>query len=244
MDAKEILMSNNFWVLNKRIVKEYGVETALLLSVFAEADKMLSDEEGWFFQTAETIEKLTGMSNHIQTKAINKLKSLGIIKQKNQGIPMKRYFKINYKKIESQVFKNFKNYNSKKLKTSIQKNSKYKENNNKENKYKKNNIYNGDQINLSRIKYFIDYFNKIFETTISYNNQKLNEQIENNLNETDITDEEDIRIIINTYFNYNFTKDIDKTIWHLIDNQIFKGMCFEAQLIDGNYAYGIDGNGY
>ena len=29
---KELLMSSNYWVLNKTIVKEFGIETAFLLS--------------------------------------------------------------------------------------------------------------------------------------------------------------------------------------------------------------------
>ena len=143
--VKELLLSNNYWVLNKSVVSEFGVETAFILGVLAEAEKMLADEEGWFYQTSETIEELTGLSNHKQTLCFKILKEKGILEQKNKGIPMKRYFKINFENIQKLLFKNFKNCNSKNLKTSIQnfsnnKESSYKESN-KKNKIKEEDIY-------------------------------------------------------------------------------------------------------
>ena len=143
--VKELLLSNNYWVLNKSVVSEFGVETAFILGVLAEAEKMLSDEDGWFFQTSETIEEITGLSNHKQTLCFKVLKEKGILEQKNKGVPMKRYFKINFENIQKLLFKNFKNCNSKNLKSSIQnfsnnKESSYKESN-KKNKIKEEDIY-------------------------------------------------------------------------------------------------------
>lgn len=126
---KELLISKGFWVLNKEVVKKIGIEPALILSVFSEADDMLADDEGWFYQTAPTIQELTGMTNHKQTKAIEKLIELEILIQENRGLPCKRYFKINYEKVENLVFKKFENCNLKNLKTGIQKISNNKEHN-------------------------------------------------------------------------------------------------------------------
>ncbi len=55
--AKQLLLSGNYWSINKDIAKLCGVETALLLIVLAEAENMLSDVDGWFYQTVETIEE-------------------------------------------------------------------------------------------------------------------------------------------------------------------------------------------
>lgn len=138
--VKELLISNNYWVLNKSVVSEFGVETAFILGVLAEAEKMLADEDGWFFQTSETIEEITGLSNHKQTLCFKTLKEKGILEQKNKGVPMKRYFKINFENIQKLLFKNFKNYNSKILKTNIQNFS-----NNKESSYKEYNKENNNK---------------------------------------------------------------------------------------------------
>jgi len=137
--VKELLLSNNYWVLNKAVVSEFGVETAFILGVLAEAETMLADEDGWFFQTSETIEELTGLSNHKQTLCFKVLKEKGILEQKNKGVPMKRYFKINFDNIQKLLFKNFKNYNSKNLKTNIQNFSNNKESSYKESSYKESN---------------------------------------------------------------------------------------------------------
>lgn len=126
---KQLLKSNSFFVLNKQLVKVLGIETAFLLSVLSEAEEQLADDEGWFYQTSSTIEEITGLSNHKQTVAIEKLIKLEILEQKNMGVPCKRYFKISFEKIKNLVFKNFENRTSKNLKTSLQKISNNKEHN-------------------------------------------------------------------------------------------------------------------
>ena len=133
---KELLMSSGYWVLNKSIVKEFGIETAFLLSNLSEAESMMADQEGWFYQTSETLEELTGLSNHKQTLCINQLIEVGALYQQNKGMPRRRYFKIDYETIQRLVFKNFKDLPSKKLNTSIQNFSSNKESINKKSKNK------------------------------------------------------------------------------------------------------------
>lgn len=135
---KQLLMSSNYFVLNKKLVKGLGIETAFFLSVLVEADDQLADENGWFYQTSKTIEEITGLSNYKQTMCIEDLIKLGILEQENRGIPMKRYFKISFEKIEELVFKKFENCDLKNLKNSLQKNKNNKEHNIK-NKNKEHN---------------------------------------------------------------------------------------------------------
>ena len=135
---KQLLMTSNFYVLNKQLVKSLGIETAFFLTTLVEADETLADDEGWFYQTSKTLEEITGLSNHKQTKCIEQLISLGILLQENKGVPMKRYFKLNYdqilkflntriEKISNQELKKVESKSLKNLKTSFQKNSMNKE---------------------------------------------------------------------------------------------------------------------
>lgn len=135
---KQLLMTSNFYVLNKQLVKSLGIETAFFLTTLVEADETLADDEGWFYQTSKTLEEITGLSNHKQTKSIEQLISLGILLQENKGVPMKRYFKLNYdqilkflntriEKISNQELKKVESKSLKNLKTSFQKNSNNKE---------------------------------------------------------------------------------------------------------------------
>lgn len=101
---KQLLMSSNYYTLNKQIVKELGIESAFLLTILIEASDGLADNEGWFYQTIEKIGELTGIGRHKQDKIIKDLIESKILEQKNKGVPCKRYFKINYEIIENLVF--------------------------------------------------------------------------------------------------------------------------------------------
>lgn len=135
---KNLLMSSNYYALNKTLVRNLGIETAFFLTTLVEADETLADDEGWFYQTAPALEKITGLSNHKQSKCIEELISLGILLQENKGMPMKRYFKLNYEQVlkflntrvektSKQGLKEVKNKDSKNSKACFQKNSNNKE---------------------------------------------------------------------------------------------------------------------
>lgn len=93
---KGLLLSSNYWIVNKTLLNTFGLEACFLLSAFAEAENMLSDEDGWFYQTSKTIEKQTTLKRFKQDEAIKRLKEYKVLEQKNKGMPMKRYFKLNY----------------------------------------------------------------------------------------------------------------------------------------------------
>ena len=96
---KQLLMSSNYFVLNKKLVKILGIETAFFLTSLVEADEMLADDEGWFYQTVPQIQETTGLSEHKQNNCIEKLISLGLLEKENKGMPMKRYFRLNYTQV-------------------------------------------------------------------------------------------------------------------------------------------------
>ena len=97
---KQLLMSNNYWVLNKEMVKLFGLEAAFLLSNFAEAETLMADDKGWFYQTSDTVESMTTLSRHKQDQAVITLEKSGVLEKTVKGLPPKRYFRINtYRKM-------------------------------------------------------------------------------------------------------------------------------------------------
>ena len=122
---KQLLMSSNYYTLNKQIVKELGIESAFLLTILIEASDGLADNEGWFYQTIEKIGELTGLGRHKQDKIIKELIDLKILEQKNKGVPCKRYFKVNYEMIENLVFQNQQSSLSENSKLDCQKKTNY-----------------------------------------------------------------------------------------------------------------------
>lgn len=161
---KQLLMSSNYYTLNKQIVKALGIEPAFLLTILIEASDGLADDEGWFYQTIETLEELTGLSRHKQNKIIQDLIETNILIQENRGTPCRRFFKISFQEIENLVFKKtetsllkidkldckkFTNYSVKSSQTSLLKISNNKEHNinnlNKEINHKEHKSYELDE---------------------------------------------------------------------------------------------------
>jgi hypothetical protein len=103
---KQLLMSNNYWVLNKEMVKLFGLEAAFLLSNFAEAETLMADDEGWFYQTSDTVESMTTLSRHKQDQAVKALEKTGVLEKSVRGLPPKRYFRINYECLTNLFVKN------------------------------------------------------------------------------------------------------------------------------------------
>lgn len=157
--VKQLLMTSNFYVLNKQLVKKLGIETAFFLTALVEADEMLADEDGWFYQKSETLQELTGLSNFKQTSLINQLIKLGVLQQKNKGVPCRRHFKISFEEIENLLFEKLENQFSKNLKTSFEEIEnldceKFENKISKNSKtiYKKNNINNIDKkLNIKKV---------------------------------------------------------------------------------------------
>lgn len=144
---KQILLADNYWVLNKTIVMKLGIETAFFLSNLADTENMLSDEEGWFYQTIETVEEKTTLSRRKQDFSIKQLEDLSIIHTKLKGMPKKRYFKLNYENLEKYIFsctikseQNVHNEVSKTYNKECTKRTANKESIYKENSYKESNI--------------------------------------------------------------------------------------------------------
>lgn len=132
--TKQLLLSSNYWVLNKEVVKLFGIETAFFLSNLAEAENLMSDKNGWFYQTTDTVEKITTLSRHKQNECIKRLEKANILEKNVRGMPARRFFRIDYKALSNLIVKNsqtrVKNfYNQDCEKSAGNKESSYKESN-------------------------------------------------------------------------------------------------------------------
>ena len=134
--TKQLLLSSNYWVLNKTVVRIFGLETAFLLSNFAEAEQMMADKEGWFYQTSDTVEEMTTLSRHKQDQCIKQLEEMNVLFKDVRGMPAKRYFKINYQCLTNLIVKNSQTRLSKISKQDCKKSATNKESSYKELNYK------------------------------------------------------------------------------------------------------------
>lgn len=97
--AKQLMSQNAFWTVNKCMAKKYGIETSVFLSALVDGASMMANEDGWFYQTIETLESITTLSRRKQASAISALANDGLIEVEVRGLPAKRHFKINYNKM-------------------------------------------------------------------------------------------------------------------------------------------------
>ena len=230
---KQLLISSSYFVLNKQIVKAIGIESGFLLTTLIEASDGLANDDGWFYKTAPSLEEETGLSNHKQSKIIEELTKLGILEQENKGMPMKRYFRINFNKIEELVFKKnsknskpsieenkkqgFENFECKDLKNSnacIEKISNNKELNNNNLNKELNNIY----------KEAVDYLNEKAGTKYKYNSKNTTKHIQARIREGYTL--EDFKIVIDKKCSEWVNTDMEK---YLCPETLF-GSKFEKYL--------------
>lgn len=96
----DFLPGENFFT-NKNISKKYGLKLASFIGYLVDADESFDHKDGdpWFSLTIEEVEKSTGYKNWKQENLLKQLEELGIIERKLIGLPAKRYFKLNYDKI-------------------------------------------------------------------------------------------------------------------------------------------------
>ena len=77
----ELISKYNYWKENNKLTKE-----------------------GYFYATIQDLKHETTLTKYRQTKAINNLKDLALIKTKKRGLPAKRYFTICIKEIKKLFF--------------------------------------------------------------------------------------------------------------------------------------------
>jgi len=109
MNLLDLLNGNNYGVFNRKIAKEIGLNTSIVLSelidkfqYFHSNNSLISlkDHDGmWFYLTADSLEDRTTLTEKEQRTCIDKLIDLGFIKKTLSGLPAKRYFQINTLKI-------------------------------------------------------------------------------------------------------------------------------------------------
>lgn len=172
MGVLQLLVSNGYITLNKKLMKAVGIEEAIIFGELCgnyeyRAAKEELDEDESFYCTVEDLEDKTTFSEYKQRKAFKKLESLGLIRTKLKGVPPKRYIQID----EQQIMNLFdiqipKNSGSKTEKIQDLNPEKLRTNNNTTNKNTVNNKYNKKE---NREKKKFGEFGNVLLTDEEYN---------------------------------------------------------------------------
>lgn len=100
MTILQLIASDSFITVNKKLIKEIGFKEALMFGLLASEYEYWRThngftKDGYFFLTIEKAEEITTLSEYQQRKVLNHLQELGLITVKVRGLPAKRYIKVN-----------------------------------------------------------------------------------------------------------------------------------------------------
>lgn len=91
-----MITETSFLSVNKELAKKIGLDAAIIFAELASAQKMFCPDgcQDYFFRTGQQIQESTTLSAKVQRKAIEGLKSSGLIKTQLKGCPAILHFKI------------------------------------------------------------------------------------------------------------------------------------------------------
>ena len=102
--VNEIMASNGYIVLNKKVVRIFGLEASAILGELTAKSKYFKDrgeltDDGYFYSTVDALEENTSIKEKKQRQILNELKAQEIIDVAVRGLPAKRFIKVNYEKL-------------------------------------------------------------------------------------------------------------------------------------------------
>ena len=99
----KLLATDGFITVNKALIKAYGLNEAVIIGELCSEynywneHSQLKDDK--FYSSRENIEENTGLSKHLQRKALEHLIDEGIVEVYKEGMPATNYYKINFNKL-------------------------------------------------------------------------------------------------------------------------------------------------
>ena len=110
MNIINLLANDNFIVVNRDLIKIFGINSALMIGELASEYNYYDKEnrliDGAFYSTIDNIQKNTGLSRRQQKAALDELAELGLLTVELKDLPAKRYIKLNIEKLTNLFVQN------------------------------------------------------------------------------------------------------------------------------------------
>lgn len=103
MNILQLLANDGFICVNKNLIQILGLEEAILIGelasiyIYNKNKDLLEDD--WFYATQERVQNETGLSDYTQRQVVEKLCNLGILEQKFNGMPKRKFLRFNLLKL-------------------------------------------------------------------------------------------------------------------------------------------------
>jgi hypothetical protein len=92
-------------VVRPSMIHHLGASAAILLAQFLYWQRRTKDANGWFWNTQESLQRQTGLSDEAQLTARKKLKAIGFLEEEKRGLPASLYFRLNLDLIAAECVK-------------------------------------------------------------------------------------------------------------------------------------------
>jgi len=103
LGISKMLSTDGFIMVNKHLIKILGLHEAVILGELCREFEYWSENgnliEGSFYSTRENIEENTGLSEHLQRKAMDTLIQYNILSVVKRGMPAVNYYKIDFEEL-------------------------------------------------------------------------------------------------------------------------------------------------
>ena len=114
----DLLRTDGYVVVNKKLMRVLGIDSALLLGELISEYSYYQDREeltddGFFFSKSENIERNINLSAYRQREAFKVLELYGLVEKDFRGVPAKNYYRLDTSNIEEFLLSDFKNFESK-----------------------------------------------------------------------------------------------------------------------------------
>ena len=97
MNLIKLLAQDNYFILNKALIKKIGLESAMLLSVLCSYQSMYENKE--FFKDFEKILEDSCLTMYSYRRSMNYLQEIGLLTITKRGIPSRNYYYISEEKL-------------------------------------------------------------------------------------------------------------------------------------------------
>ena len=101
--AMEAFKTDDFLILNKKLIRSLGLVSAAIMANYIDKDKYFRSQypenRGWFFLTYKDQQELLNIGLYSLKKTKTFLINKNILITKRQGVPAKEWYRINYKKL-------------------------------------------------------------------------------------------------------------------------------------------------
>jgi len=99
-DLTDLSFTGRWFPVSFKLIEAIGLDLGVVMQYLLNHRKAVgSDEEGWFFCTIKKMEDEIQLTQERQTRVLRELTKLKLVKSKRKGLPPKRHFKLNDKKL-------------------------------------------------------------------------------------------------------------------------------------------------